>query len=112
MPTAATAPLPGVEFAPNAVPPTAYNAIDPELGALISELPTAKEGYISPHQADFLYHFILLTRPRVVAETGFNAGHSAMVILRAMERYGGGTLISFDIGQHDATSEGAAIVMV
>ncbi len=84
--------------------------IDPELHDLMLRLPETPEGYITPAQAEFLYAFIRLTQPRVVAETGFNAGHSACVILRAMETYGGGTLLSFDIGKHEATHKAAEIV--
>jgi predicted O-methyltransferase YrrM len=98
------------ERAPNAVPPSAYAAIDPELEGLIAELPSTPEGYISPGQADFLYHLIGLVRPKLVAETGFNAGHSAVVILQAMKRYGAGRLVSFDIGQHTAVDQGEAFV--
>jgi predicted O-methyltransferase YrrM len=88
----------------------AYAAIDPELGELMAQLPQTGEGFITLEQARFLYNFILLTRPRIVAETGFNVGHSACIILRAMETYGGGALISFDIGRHPGTRPGAEYV--
>ena len=87
-----------------------FSSIDPVLGEMVAELPSTSEGYLSATQADFLYHFVLLTRPRLVVETGFNVGHSALVILRAMSRYGGGTLLSFDIGRHEGTAGGAALV--
>ncbi len=87
-----------------------YAAIDPEFGEMFPELPETPEGFITVEQARFLYHFILLTRPRVVAETGFNVGHSACVILRAMETYGGGALVSFDLGRHPGTRIGGEVV--
>ncbi len=87
-----------------------YEHIDTELNELVRQLPQAGEGFMTPAQADFLFHFILLTRPRLVAETGFNVGHSACIIMRAMEKYGGGTLVSFDIGRHDQTRIAAEIV--
>lgn len=84
--------------------------IDAILNELVHQLPHTPEGYITPAQAEFMYAFIRLTRPRIVAETGFNAGHSACVILRAMESYGGGTLLSFDIDNHDATQKASEII--
>lgn len=87
-----------------------FSHIDAELNGLIQQLPETPEGRITPAQAEFLYAFIRLTRPRVAVETGFNVGHSACVIMRAMEAYGGGTLLSFDIGKYDATHKAAEIV--
>ena len=87
-----------------------YSHIDLELNELIQGLPAAPEGFITPAQAEFLYAFVRLTQPRLVAETGFNVGHSACVIMKAMESYGGGTLVSFDIGKHDVIHRGAALV--
>lgn len=87
-----------------------YAHIDTELNEIVQQLPEGREGSITPAQAEFLYHFIRLTQPRIVAETGFNVGLSACVMMRAMETYGGGTLLSFDIGRHDVTHKAAAIV--
>ncbi len=87
-----------------------YAHIDTELNELIQKLPETPEGYITPDQAEFLYAFVRLTRPQLVAETGFNVGHSACVILRAMETYGGGSLISFDIGKYEATPKAAEVI--
>jgi predicted O-methyltransferase YrrM len=87
-----------------------FEHIDKELDAIVERLPQSREGFITPDQADFLYHFVLLTRPRIVAETGFHVGHSACVILKAMERYGGGTLISFDIARYEETTQAAEMV--
>ena len=87
-----------------------YSRINAELNGLIDQLPAGKEGFITPSQADFLYHFIMLTRPRLVAETGFHVGHSACVIMKAMEEYGGGTLISFDIAKYEETKKAVEIV--
>lgn len=87
-----------------------YAHIDTGLNDLLQALPETPEGYITPAQAEFLYAFVRLTQPRLVAETGFNVGHSACVILRAMETYGGGTLISFDIGKYDATHKAATMI--
>jgi len=84
-----------------------YAHIDKKLDELIKTLPEGTEGYITPEQAEFMFAFIRLTKPRVVAETGFNVGHSALVIMRAMETYGGGTLLSFDLGRYAETA-GAA----
>ncbi len=77
---------------------------------MIEQLPEGPEGFITPEQAEFLYAFIRLNRPRFVAETGFHTGHRACVIMRTMETYGGGTLVSFDIGKYDATQKAAEIV--
>ena len=87
-----------------------FQHIDDRLHDLTEKLPAAEEGHISDDQAEFLWSFLRLNRPRFVAETGFNAGHSAMVILRAMETYGGGILLSFDIGRHDSTRVAAEMV--
>ncbi len=87
-----------------------FSHIDKELNELVQQLPETPEGYITPHQAEFLYSFVRLTQPKIVVETGFNAGHSACVILRAMDAYGGGALLSFDIARYDATRKGAEIV--
>lgn len=87
-----------------------FSHIDAVLNDLVHQLPAGGEGYLTPDQAEYMYAFIRLTKPRIVAETGFNAGHSACVILRAMESYGGGTLLSFDIGNHDVTQKAGEIV--
>lgn len=87
-----------------------FSHINTELNDMIQTLPETPEGHITPAQAEFLYFFIRLTRPKLVAETGFNVGHSACVILQAMESYGGGALLSFDIGKHDATHRAVELV--
>ncbi len=87
-----------------------FSHIDKQLDELTKQLPEGGEGYLTADQAEFLWAFIRLTRPKIVAETGFNAGHSACVIMRAMETYGGGVLLSYDIGQHDVMQKGAEIV--
>lgn len=87
-----------------------YEHIDKKLNELIKTLPTGPEGFLTPDQAAFLYSFILLTRPRIIAETGFNVGHSALLMMRAMETYGGGTLLSFDLGCYEETKKAAGIV--
>ncbi|MFQ5463426.1 MAG: class I SAM-dependent methyltransferase [Phycisphaerae bacterium] len=87
-----------------------FSHIDRALNELVQRMPDPGEGFITAGQAEFLWAFIRLIRPRIVAETGLNAGHSACVILRAMETYGGGMLMSFDIGRHDATQQAADLI--
>ncbi|MGB0717139.1 MAG: class I SAM-dependent methyltransferase [Phycisphaerae bacterium] len=87
-----------------------YENIDPELPKLVERLPEGREGFMTEHQADFMYHFVKLVRPRLVVETGFHCGHSACVIMKAMESCGGGTLVSFDIARYDSTTRAAEIV--
>ncbi len=87
-----------------------FSHIDGELNDFVQRMPETGEGFITAGQAEFMWALIRLTRPRIVAETGLNAGHSACVILRAMESYGGGTLMSFDIGRYDATQKAADLI--
>jgi predicted O-methyltransferase YrrM len=92
-------------------PPEEFAHVDPDLAAMLSMLPKAPEGHISPAQAEFLYHLIRLIRPQLVVETGFCVGHSACVILLAQRSVGlAARLLSVDICRFPETAVAAKYV--
>jgi predicted O-methyltransferase YrrM len=62
-------------------------------------------GHISPWQAQEMYKVIEANKCRYIAEIGFNAGHSALAILR---RFDDLRLVSFDLDEHRYTRPAAA----
>jgi predicted O-methyltransferase YrrM len=92
-------------------PPQDYSHIASGLTEQLELLPKPPEGHISPDQAEFLYHFIRLTRPELAVETGFCVGHSACVIMLAQESVGiEPHLISIDNCQYAETRPAANLL--
>jgi predicted O-methyltransferase YrrM len=92
-------------------PPSMYSHIHPDLEPLLSSLPEPPEGHISPEQAEYLFHFIRLIRPSLVAETGFCVGHSACIIMLAQESTGlAPRMLSIDICRYEETKRSVDII--
>ena len=62
------------------------------------ELPHAEEGHVGKYKNKIktIYDIVQKYQPKVSAQTGLNAGHSAILILEASDT----VLHSFDIGRH------------
>lgn len=89
-------------------PPQDYAHIADGLKEELESLPKPPEGHISPDQAEFLYHFIRLIRPKFVVETGLCVGHSASVIMFAQRSAGiEPRLMSVDNCQYEETRRAA-----
>jgi predicted O-methyltransferase YrrM len=81
-----------------------YEIIDSQLVAELEQLPAPTVGHISPAQGEFLYHFIRLTRPSFIVETGFGVGYSACIIMMAQRSAGiNPCLMSVDNCQFEQT---------
>lgn len=96
---------------PGPFSPCEYAYIAAGLKEELEFLPEAPEGHISPDQAEFLYHFIRLIRPKFVVETGLCVGHSACVIMLAQRSVGiEPRLMSIDHCQYERTTQAADLL--